>query len=292
MEKVRYIDLLLTLRSEYLKLKDNFDGIIDDIEVKKPFKKSGIKLSQDKKYTSFVIIDLPVSVHNYPKLQLVSKIEKKDKNGHIDSKKLEKYEIVERDNKDSIIPIYSLMHPSMGKLYHHFSGSFGSTNVKPLLESDFFKLRNKYKTYYAPAKKVTHRFCFPFIQRTINVGTHKNGYEVDIFYNYQRNVISYRTSNITREQYGKISIPQYGPFYIGDFLKEEIKEELIPDDWKEFFEKHLVKCDKDILVDDVEYSNKKGRPRKLTLSMAEEYKTRLLVLDGEYNNRTKYSIRL
>ncbi len=301
MEKIRYIDLLLTLRSEYLKLKDNFDGIIDDIEVKKPFRKELVSLSKEKKFTSVVKMNLPFFWGDNSRLQLVTKIEKKDKYGYPDIKFKNEYDIIEDNDINSIIPAYRLVDNNHKRTISstRICSSFGSTNVKPLLESELFKLSDVElkRTFRADEGSYMNEriYCgFPFIHRSLTQNP-LSDYNVGIDYDYQKNELIF----IIKNHFPKVvysgnflpAVPIYTESDIGKFLTDTVESCLLSDDWKDFLVKHLVVCDKKILVDDVDYEEKVGRPKKLTTKELSDYKSRVLVLEGR-TPYPKYKIRL
>ena len=304
MEKIRYIDLLLTLRSEYLKLKDNFDGILDDIEIKKPFRKEGVSLSKEKKFKSIVQINYDV-----PCIQLLIDKERKYSNKSTSSR----YDIKINLNPDTIIPEYSLLqtHNGLNCRYPNFTSTFSSSNVMPIVESDLFRLSNEkkensYETAFDDKVIETGYYGFPLVKIIIDSEGYPNGGEVVFKYDFQKNELFYKAvakhsiASMVKSDvpdswlYDGEPLPQrkFGSYHIATILSRSVSDYLIPDNWRKFLEKHLVTYDKRIEIDSTEYREKYGDYGCPETSCNEKPKKRLLVFDGESNEFSKYKIRL
>ncbi len=304
MKKIRYIDLLLTLRSEYLKLKDNFDGLLDDIEIKKPFRKEGVSLSKEKKFKSIVQINYDV-----PCIQLLIDRERKYSNKSIPSR----YDIKINLNPDTIVPEYSLLQTDNGLNYGNpnFTPTFSSCNVMPIVESDLFRLSNEkkedsYETAFDDKVIVTGFYGFPLVKIIIDREGYPNGGEVVVKYDFQKNELFYKAvakhsiASMVKTDvpsdwlYDGEPLPQekFDIYHIASILTRSVSDYLIPDNWRKFLKKHLVTYDKRIEIDSTEYSEKYGDYDCPETSCNEKPKKRLLVFDGKSNEFSKYKIRL
>ena len=304
MGKIRYIDLLLTLRSEYLKLKENFDGILDDIEIKKPFRKEGVSLSKEKKFKSIAQINYDV-----PCIQLLIDRERKYSNKSTPCR----YDIKINLNPDTIIPEYSLLqtHNGLNCRYPNFISTFSSSNVMPIVESDLFNLSNEKKEFsYETAAEYnvikTGYYGFPLVKIIIDSEGYPNGGEVIFKYDFQKNELFYKavakhsiasmvkTDVPSSWLYDGEPLPQrkFSTYHIANTLSQSVSDYLIPDNWRKFLEKHLVTYDKRIEIDSTEYIEKYGDYGCPETSCNEKPKNRLLVFDGKSNEFSKYKIRL
>ena len=294
MEKIRYIDLLLTLRSEYLKLKDNFDGILDDIEVRKPFRNEGVSLSKEKKFKSIIDINL-----NIPRLQLLIEKDTKSKDSTIYSR----YDIIERTDCDSTVPMYGLdrVSHSLDFVGPNIIDTFGSCNITPIEDSDFYKLSEgkQIKKSYSLKDNmyidlsITFGFpVFSYDERILHGFSRKR-----ITYNFQENLLEYNTKRgfglpLSDGSIADSGDPQEGFYHISTVLNKEVDLSIIPDDWREFFEKHLIVCDKTILIDDLDYDREHEHLKKASTEVKELCKTRLLELKEKEMGISRYKIRL
>ena len=267
MERYRYIDLLLTMRSEFMKTKPAREQILDNIKIYPHTFSKAISLSKFNKYGVGVAFNITVDGYNRlgPYVSII--IAEKDYVNKVPCASKIEYKLKKTyQSKDTIVPTYNI--ECMTKLDGYTSFIMDhETNGAPvdyLLGLDLFKLKICDWHTFDLDTLLHLRYCFSFEELFFNIEHSSGFFEWTLRYDlFSDQLIFKRRPMLTsspREvkdfkdellfesddipiNYGnleKVVIPREYREYLSKLLTTSIKSDVIAEDWREYLDRHLI----------------------------------------------------
>ena len=215
MKAYKLIDILRVIRDECTKFDYYSKKILDNVEITNSFGKK-IPLSSSKKYEGFIYYKKKVKKDDEPFISLKIKRRKSPFN------KVYEYTFEKTFDKDYIVPTYLLKKED--EKAPDISVDTEAFPIDEILSMDFFNLKG-----FAYSQRHERRDFALYLDRILYSAWIEGMFEdfnCALDYDVRNNNIHYKSTSKRRG------------FLLKDVLLEEIEEEILPDCWKEFLDKH------------------------------------------------------
>ena len=275
MERYRYIDLLLTMRSEFMKTKPARDQILDNVKFYPNSFSRGIALSKLNKYGVGVELHIPEKRYSEilekidpfkPEIKIVI-AEKKYANKKFNGNKVE-FKIKKSNINKTITPLYEIVNTTKSlydptfRLDEEINGAL----IDPLLELDLLKLKIfESKNINAEDDFAIIRYCLDSIELFMEIEIIGSLFKWVLRYNMFsdqlilerhpkfpndpkyvndfKDEVLYQNDDIPINYGGRLErkiIPEEYREYLYKILTTTIKGDDVPNDWREYLDKHLI----------------------------------------------------